>query len=293
MSDEVKTEKHFSWQKSLMVILGTAVYALTVKFFLVNSEMVTGGSTGLSLALSRITPMSVAVWVFIIDGLMLLWGAFEFGRDFVLNTVLFAVAYPLILQLFDMILPAVVLTEDPLLNSLFAGMGTGVALGIILRQGASTGGMDIPALVAKKRLGVALSVSFLVIDGVILLLQIPISGVEPVLYGVITVIAYTLVMDMMLTSGEAKAEITIISPKYEEIKDSILKDLDRGVTVLYGEGGFLGQECKELVSVVTKRELPKIEKMVREIDPESFMTVKEVKEVRGRGFSLNKVYKEK
>ena len=97
-------------------------------------------------------------------------------------------------------------------------------------------------------------------------------------------------LDKMLLMGTTRTEVRIISHKSEEIRDAILKELDRGVTMLEGESGYLHNRTQMIFSVISNRELPKVERIIRDIDPESFMVVSRVSEVKGRGFSLNKKY---
>ena len=91
--------------------------------------------------------------------------------------------------------------------------------------------------------------------------------------------------------GTVKTEVKVVTRKHQEVREAILKNLDRGVTLLYGEGGYLHEEAQIVLSVISNRELPQVEKLIRSIDPESFMVVSRVSEVRGRGFSMSKKYR--
>ena len=113
---------------------------------------------------------------------------------------------------------------------------------------------------------------------------------ENVLYGIVLVMLYTLVLDKMLIVGTSRTEIKVVSRKSKEICEAIQKHVDRGVTLLHAEGGYLHEESKLVLSVISNRELIKVEKLVHEVDPESFMIVSRVSEVRGRGFSMDKQY---
>jgi uncharacterized membrane-anchored protein YitT (DUF2179 family) len=212
------------------------------------------------------------------------------GRAFALTTLASTVLYPAFLELCQRVLGDPVLTNDLLLCTVFAGLGIGCALGLVIRAGASTGGMDIPPLVLRKLFRVPVSVSMYCFDFVILLLQILIRPAEQVLYGIVLVLLYTVVLDKMLLLGRSKTEIKIVSAKSREICDAILHQVDRGVTLLNGEGGYLQAETQLVLSVISNRELIKVDRLVHEIDPDCFMVVSRVSEVRGRGFSLNKHY---
>jgi len=127
-----------------------------------------------------------------------------------------------------------------------------------------------------------------VFDFFILLLQLFFCPVESVLYGIVLAIIYTVMLDKMLLLGTSRTEVKIISAKAREISTAILSQVDRGVTLLHGEGGYLHNPTEIVMSVISTRELVKLERVVHEIDPESFMVVSKVTEVHGRGFSLSK-----
>ena len=103
---------------------------------------------------------------------------------------------------------------------------------------------------------------------------------------------YTTVLDKVLVMGNTKTEVKIISKQVEEVRQAILAQVDRGVTMLYGEGGYKQEQKQIVLSIVSNRELPQVEKLIRQIDPEAFMIISRVTEVRGRGFSLSKHYGE-
>ncbi len=273
------------------VVIGNFLYALTVKLFLVPTELVTGGSTGIALAVNHYWGISISGFVLIFNVAMLLLGWCILGKAFAINTMASTFLYPLFLELCDRVLGDLVLTEDILLCTIFAGLGIGISLGIVIREGASTGGMDIPPLVLQKLTRIPVSVSLYAFDFCILLMQAVVRPMENILYGIVLVLIYTIVLDKMLLIGSSRTELKIVSKKSKEICNAIQHQIDRGVTLLDGEGGYLHQETKLVLSVISNRELIKVEKLVRDIDPECFMVVSRVSEVRGRGFSMNKKYR--
>lgn len=278
-------------RSALAVVGGNLLYALAVTLFLVPADLVTGGTTGIALAVQHLFDVPISLFVLIFNGVMLLIGWGILGRGFALTTLMSTFLYPLALECCQRIFGGLVLTEDMLLCTVFSGLGIGAALGLVIRAGASTGGMDIPPLVLKKLFGVPVSVSLYIFDFVILLLQVMIRPVENVLYGIILVMIYTVTLDKMLLIGKSRTELKIISEKSREISDAILTRVDRGVTLLYGEGGYLHSGTEMVLSVVSNRELIQVERVVREIDPDCFMVVSRVSEVRGRGFSEKKEYR--
>ncbi len=288
------------WQKSknlrniwtvAIIIVGNVLYALTVKLFLLPGNLMTGGTTGIGLMVGRLTGMSLSGFVFIFNLVMLAVGFMLLGKKFALTTVISSFAYPIALELFDRILGEVVLTEEPILNTIFSGLGIGMTLGLVIRTGASTGGMDIPPLVLNKYFHIPVSVSLNFFDLLILAGQAVYNPAERILYGILLVLIYTIVLDKVMMIGTTRTEVKIISKQVEEIRQIILAEVDRGVTVLYGEGGYLQEETRVVLSILSNRELPKLERLIRDIDPEAFMIVSRVTEVRGKGFSISREYR--
>ena len=274
------------------VILGNVFYAFVIRLFLLPGNLMTGGTTGIGLVVKHFTGTSISGFVLVFNIVMLIVGWTLLGKKFALTTVISSFTYPIALEAANHIFGDLVITTDPMLNTIFAGLGIGIGLGIVIRMGASTGGMDIPPLVLNKYFRIPVSLSLNVFDILILVLQIVYNPPERVLYGVLLVMIYTTVLDKVLMMGNTKTEVKIISSQVEEIRQAILAQVDRGVTMLYGEGGYRQEQTQIVLSIVSNRELPQVEKLIRHIDPEAFMIVSRVTEVRGRGFSLSKHYGE-
>ena len=272
------------------IIAGNFLYALAVKIFLIPADLVTGGTTGLALVAEHLFSIPVSLFVLLFNVSMLLLGWAILGKAFAMTTLASTFLYPASLSLCDLLLGDLTLTNDLLLCTVFSGLGIGIALGLVIRAGASTGGMDIPPLILQKLFRVPVSASMYAFDFCILLLQILFRPAENVLYGIVLVLIYTIVLDKMLLLGRSRTELKIVSSHSREICDAILRQVDRGVTLLEGEGGYLHQETKVVFSVISNRELIKVEKIIRRIDPECFMVVSRVSEVRGHGFSMDKDY---
>lgn len=274
-----------------LVVAGNMVYALTVKLFLMPAGLVTGGTTGIALAMNHGLGIPISLFVLVFNVFMLIARYFLLGKTFAVTTIISTFTYPVALELFERILGPRVITQDILLCTLFSGLGIGLSLGIVIRAGASTGGMDIPPLVLNKYFRIPISASLYVFDFCILLAQAFWSTPEKLLYGILLVLTYTVVLDKLMLMGTARTEVKVITRYPDRIRDGILHQLDRGVTMFYGEGGYLHQETQVVFSIISNRELPQVEKLIHAIDPESFMVVSRVSEVRGRGFSMSKKYR--
>ena len=272
------------------VVVGNMLYALMVKLFLLPAGLVTGGTTGLALIAEKLWNVPISGFVFVFNVVMLIISWLVLGKAFALTTIASSILYPLFLEVCNLLLGDWVLTRDPMLCTVFFGVGVGVALGIVIRSGASTGGMDIPPLVLNKFFRLPVSVGLYTFDFCILLAQLFFSPAENVLYGIVMTLLYSLVIDKMLLMGQSRTELKIVSAKSEQISKAIMSQVDRGVTLLHGRGGYLGNETELVLTVISNRELVKVERLVHQIDPECFMVVSRVSEVRGRGFSLSKQY---
>lgn len=272
------------------IIFGNALYSLAVALFLEPAGLITGGATGIALAIGRLTGLPVSGLLFFINLAMLVWGWVVLGRAFALNTLASSVLSPAFLALFEGMANGRVLTEDIFLCTVFAGLGIGVSLGIVIRSGASTGGLDIPPLVLNKWFKLPVSATMLAFDIMVLLMQAVFSPMPQVLYGIVMVLIHTIVMDKMLMMGASRTEVKIISSQSDTICAAILEQLDRGVTILHGEGGYTHESSAVLLSIVSNRELPRLEKLAHSIDPTCFLIVSHVTEVSGRGFSMDKDY---
>ena len=219
---------------------------------------------------------------------MLAVGWLVLGRQFAMTTFLSSVLYPAILEILNRTLGDVVVTENILLNVLFAGMGLGMSLGIIMRAGAATGGMDIPPLILKKYFHIPVSASLWTFDFCILLAQMFFHPLEDLLHGILLIIVISIALNKIMLLGTSRTEVKIISGKSSMIRDAILSQVDRGVTLLHGAGGYSHAETEIILSIVSNYELPKIEQLARAIDPECFMIISRVSEVWGRGFTYGK-----
>jgi len=169
---------------------------------------------------------------------------------------------------------------------LFIGFG----LGMVIRFGASTGGMDIPMLALNKYFRIPVSVSLYVFDVIVLLLQAIFSGAEKTLYGIVMVIIYSVVLDRVLLIGQSRMQFTVITEHSKEVRDAIIREVDRGVTLLHGQTGYLEKETDLVMTVVASREVTRTENVIRQVDPEAFIMIDRVSEVRGKGFTSEKRY---
>ena len=275
----------------LTILAGNTIYALGVAVFILPNDLITGGTTGLGIAFEHYFDIPISAFVFCFNAVMFLLGAVVLGKMFALTTLISSFFYPIILGVFENIPQLGQITNDRMLATISGGLMIGFAIGIVIRAGASTGGMDIPPLVLNKKFGLPVSVMLYVFDFTILILQMLFSDKEQIIYGILLVLIYTVVLDKVLLTGHAQTQVKIVSKKHKEINQMIVQKLDRGSTLLYGETGYLHVDQPVIMTVISNRELSKLNQEVNKLDPEAFMIISRVNEVKGHGFSSNKIYR--
>ena len=293
----------------LIILAGNAITAAGTAFFLDPNGFVMGGVTGLGIFIRSMIPETVAwrswavnITVYAANIILFVIGAIFLGKKFALATFAGTILYPAFMSVFKIANDAYLayngnvpmgatLSGDASILAIIFGAGCyGMGIALVMRIGASTGGTDIPALIANKFFGVSVAVSLWVIDFVIILLNFFTgSSVNDILWGIVVILVTSIVLEILLPVGVKKMQVKIVSKKFPEIRDMIMQKLNRGVTLLYGQTGFLKEDCSLLLTVVSKRELVKLKEETHKIDPEAFLMVSVISEVQGRGFSKRAV----
>lgn len=278
----------FKPKNILLILLGNTIMALAIVMFVLPNGLMTGGTTGLGLIADHFFHLPISSFVLVFNTLMFVLGALIIGKAFALTTLISSFYYPIILGIFQKIPWLSDFTSDRLLSVIFAGIMVGFSIGIVIRAGASTGGMDIPPLILNKKFGLNISVMLYTFDFVILLGQAVFCDKEAVLYGILLVLIYSVVLNKILLIGSAQTQVKIVSKHFEAINAAIIGRLDRGSTLLHAETGFFRDEQSVVLTVVSNRELNKLNELVTAIDPNAFMIITHVNQVKGKGFTLPK-----
>lgn len=283
------------WIKAVLqvgqIAVGNLLYALAVTLFIVPNSLITGGTTGLALFFNHMAGIPISLFVSAFNISMFLIGAWVLGRQFAVTTVLSTIIYPLMLGILEGLGVTGFVMEERIVAVLYAGLLIGAGIGIVMRAGASTGGMDIPALILKKKKNFNVSMTIYLCDCVILALQMAAADTFAVLYGILLIFTYTLVLDKVLMLGGARIQVKAVSARFEDINRVLGERVDCGTTLIHMETGFLHQEWKMVMAIISNRDLPKVNQLILDMDPEAFIVVSQINEVRGRGFTLNKVYR--
>ena len=271
----------------LQIAAGNLLLALAVAAFLLPNGLIATGSTGFALALAQVVPLEVSTLVALINIVTFVAGFVGLGKRFAMSTALSTVLYPIFLRLLQHLITGPVV-HDTLLSCISAAALSGLGVGLVIRSGASTGGMDIPALLLQRRAGIPVARTLCALDVLALLCQAVSTPVEQLIYGVLTAVLISGVVNKVVISGTGTVQVLIISPRYEDIGTCIQRQVDRGMTLVDIETGYLREKQKAVLSVVTHRELPLLNRAVLAVDPTAFIVVTDAFRVHGRGFSLER-----
>ena len=281
----------FSWKNVKVVcciLAGNIILAFALSAFILPHGMIVGGTTGLSIIVNHYLHVDISAVVAGVNALMFFTGLLFLGKKFALTTILSTVIFPGLLSFFRSVDALNHLTGNLLLAALYGGVLIGLGIGIVLRAGASTGGLDIPPLVLNKKFKIPVGVSMYAIDFAILMIQVLFSNTEQVLYGIIITLLSSLVINQVMVSGNQQVQIFVISDKTEQLREKLIYEMDFGVSLVHMEAGYTGKEQWGLMCVTTQRNLPVIKEAVREIDKKAFITVSRIYEVEGRGFTMER-----
>ena len=271
------------------LIVANAILSFLVAAFVIPHNIITGGGTGIGIVVGRLLHVDPAAVVLVFNLLTLALGYFVLGKDYCISILAGSLIYPLFLAIMQRIPGIDNLTDNPLLATLFAGGLLGVALGIVMRVGISTGGIDSVSLSLHKWFHWPISVCVYLCDFVILGSQAIFSEPEAILYGVAMLVIETMVLGRVMVVGQTQIQILAISDHHEELRRRILTELGAGATMLQLETGLLGKSQQGLLCVIPPRKLHAATELIHSIDPNVFMTVTQIKEVRGQGFTRERL----
>lgn len=272
---------------SVFIVAGNAIYAFIIAAFIIPHNIITGGTTGIGIVLNKLFPqLEVSGFVLFSNVFLLILGYFILGKKFTLTTIASSLMYPVFLWMFQKIPGIDNLTDDSLMAAIFAGCLMGVALGLVMRVGSSTGGTDIIVYIINKYTHISLVILVNLCDVVVLGGQAFFSSSESILLGIIVLVLNSIVLDKVVVLGKSQIQLYVVSEKHEEIRDSLLKELEAGVSMIKMETGYLHTDQKAVLCVIPQRKLYQATSIVQNLDPKAFITITQVKEVQGRGFTL-------
>lgn len=276
-------------QETLYVTVGSFLLAVSINTILLPNKIVAGGANGISVVINYLFGINPALVLYAINIPLLVLCFLLLGKEVGIKTIYGSLLYPFFVAI-TTDLPA--LTHNIFLATLFGGILTGIGLGLEFRGNASTGGTAIISQIVNKYFKISLGVSILFVDGLVILSALYVFNTDTVLYSLICLYIIGRVVDLVQLGFVRSKNVLIISPKYAEIKEKILVDLDKGITMIPIEGGYQQNKSMLMMTVVSEKDFIKIKENVLAIDEHAFIVSMNASEVFGRGFSLKRIAEE-
>lgn len=273
--------------KYALVLAGLAITAFGIVAFILSNDIMIGSTTGLGRIGEYFFGVSVSTAVAVVNVILFVIAWAILGKEFAASIIVGTIAYPFFMGIFEQMEFLGNLTHDPIIATLYGGVFCGIGMGLVIKSGASTGGMDVLAIIFNKKLGWPLGVPMYAMDVLILMTQIIFANsAEEILLGVVVTFLYSMIAEKVVLMGGGALQLVIISKKHGEIRKR-LADMIVGNTILHGQSGYRGEETDVILCVTNGRELHGVQAAILDIDPEAFITISSVKEVKGRGYSFD------
>ena len=274
------------------ILAGNILLGFAVAAFILPSGVIMGGATGVGIVLARFIPLDTATIVLCVNLMALALGWAVLGWRFVVATIASSLLYPIFLGAAQRIPGIDQLTADPLLAALLGGGLVGIAVGLVMRVGSSTGGTDVVNLVLHKWTHIPVSAAVYLTDIVIMGAQALFSDPEQILYGVVLLVVETIALDRVMLLGQSQTQLFVVSSQYEKLRQKCLTELQAGTTMVYIETGRTRTPQRGVLCVIPPRKLYAAQALIQSVDPHAFLTITQIKEVRGQGFSSERIYVE-
>lgn len=268
----------------LKIVIGSVIFSIGIQWFYYPVKLLSGGVTGISMMINYLTNLPLGALLFAINIPLFAIAFKKYGWKFMATSLISTVVSSVTIDLLALVEPCIV--TEPFLASVYGGIITGLGLGIVYTTGATSGGIDIVAKFVREKFPyVNFGTIMLILDAVIVAIYaVVFSEFEKAMYTAISIYISTRVMDLVLYGSSQSKLCHIISEYSDEIKEEIVKTLDRGVTLLSGKGAYSGQDKQILLCVVKRQQIVEIKKIVKSIDKRAFVIVTDTRDVFGEGF---------
>ena len=275
--------------EALWILAGIFSAGFGLKGFLLPNSFIDGGATGISLLIAETTIFDISYVILVVNIPFIIVGYLQMSRKFVFKTALAVIALSIVLALLEF----PIITEDRLLASVFGGFFLGAGIGLSVRGGCVIDGTEILALYFSRRLNISMGDIIILINVLIFGMSAWLLGIESALYSMLAYFVASKTMDFIIQGIEEYLGLTIISRHSEDIKETIINEMNTGVTILNGQGGYDREggpkKIDVLYTVVTRLELLKINRIVDDTDPEAFLVIHGVRDVKGGMLKRRKV----
>lgn len=264
-------------RKTSFITLGVFSASFGLKGFLIPTGFIDGGITGISMLAAHLSSFSLPFWLALINLPFLFLGLKQIHRKFALTSFLSVFGLALCLTFIEF----PIVTHDKLLSAVFGGVFLGAGVGLSIRGGGVLDGTEILALILSKKVGATVGDIVLLINIFIFAIAAFFLGLEPAMYSILTYFSASKAIDFLIHGFEEYYSVTVISPRNLEIRNAIMQDMGRPVTIFKGMGGRGQQEQEIIMCVTTRLEIPKLKEFVLNLDPEAFILVTHISEVEG------------
>ncbi|MDO4467985.1 MAG: YitT family protein [Bacillota bacterium] len=271
----------------IMNAIGSSLLAFGVCAFIIPSNIIAGGATGISIILHRLTGMDVALIAFLFNAICFPIGYIFGSKELAVGSILSSIFYPIALGFFETIPELTSLSDSTILSAICAGVLCGSGIGLVMKSGGSTGGTDIPCLLINKYFHIPIDTVINTTDVIIMCSQIPFSNITYIIYGMIFTFIMTNTISKVLAFGVDKYRISVVSEHYEAIKETLIEH-DYGVTMIYALSGYTSTPIQKVESILPMKRLNHVQKIIENVDPTAFITIEKVTDVKGRGFTLER-----
>lgn len=279
----------------LQITFGVLLISFGFYYLLAPTSLVTGGVTGLSVIfrdLFETSEFALSLFILISNILLLILGLLVIGKTFFLKTVYGSLLLPVMTAIFALlpiestfIIDQITAGSNQLIIvSALGGVSTGLGLGLVFKNNATTGGTDVIQRILHEKLKVPYSVAIYLVDGAIILVGLFVIGFEETFFAVVAIMITGYVVDNVILSGRSGYTVFIVTTDYKTIKDAIYERLDRGVTILNVMGGYSATEKEMVVCTITRNQLYHIKAIISETDPKAFTFITKTSESLGLGF---------
>lgn len=282
--DRLYSSKYRYIPMFFMIVLGGVIGGISFNVFLIPHKLLSGGVSGIALILKYLFDFNPGVLIFVLNIPIFIAGYKFVDREFILLSLIGMTAFSISIDMFSF-LRNVIYINDTLLSSLYGGALSGIGTGIVIRNRASQGGIDIIAVIVKKYFSMNIGSTSFMINLIIVAIASMFYGLNLAMYTLVSMYVTSTVMDKVQQGFGSSKSVMIITDNEQKVADEIIKTLGRGITYLEGEGAYTGNKKRVIYCIVSMSQLAKLKQIVHETDSKAFMAVSDTAEVLGYGFA--------
>lgn len=289
--DEIEKKKKYLTRKKIkslifsliFTIIGSFICGVAFNVFIIPNKLLSGGISGIALISNYLAGFDPGVVMILLNIPIFILGFRKLKKEFMFLSVIGLLTFSVAISSLSFLRTSLPL-NDLLLSSLFGGVLNGVGMGIVFRSRSSSGGLDIIAVIVKKYYSLNIGTTSMIVNFFIIAFGSIYLGIKPALYTLVCMYTTSVVLERVQEGFNTGKAIMIVSESWDEVAQGIIEEVGRGVTYLDGEGAFSKEKRRVIYCVLTMSQLAKVKKLVKDIDPNAFMTVSETTEVLGHGF---------